>query len=164
MQIRKIQKSDSHKYLDFLLKLDTETKSMMYEPGERPTDISVVESIIKNAVEGENLILVAEEDENIIGFLSALRSSPKRIHHSAYIIIGIREAYRNLGIGKELFSNLNIWAKENNITRLELTVISTNQPARKLYEKNGFEIEGFRKNSMIIDGAYVDELYMAKLL
>ena len=44
---------------------------MMYEPGERPTDISVVKSIIKNAVEGENLILVAEEDENIIGFLSA---------------------------------------------------------------------------------------------
>ncbi|MPN18821.1 hypothetical protein SDC9_166186 [bioreactor metagenome] len=137
---------------------------MMYKPGERPTDISVVESIIKNAVEGENLILVAEEDENIIGFLSALRSSQKRIHHSAYIIIGIREAYRNLGIGKELFSNLNIWAKENNITRLELTVISTNEPARKLYEKNGFEIEGIRKNSMIIDGAYVDELYMAKLL
>ena len=45
MQIRKIQKSDTHKYLDFLLKLDTETKSMMYEPGERPTDISVVERI-----------------------------------------------------------------------------------------------------------------------
>ena len=35
--------------------------------------------------------------------------------------------------------------------------------AKHLYEKNGFEIEGIKKKSMLVDGVYVDEFYMAKL-
>ena len=68
-----------------------------------------------------------------------------------------------MGIGSKLFSELDKWARENNLTRLELTVVSSNMVAKYLYEKNGFEIEGTRKNAMIIDGKYVDEYYMAKL-
>ena len=56
-----------------------------------------------------------------------------------------------------LNSELDKWARENNLTRLELTVVSSNMVAKHLYEKNGFEIEGTRKNAMIIDGKYVDE-------
>jgi RimJ/RimL family protein N-acetyltransferase len=33
-----------------------------------------------------------------------------------------------------------------------------------LYEKYGFAIEGIRKKSMNVDGEYIDEFYMAKLL
>lgn len=62
-----------------------------------------------------------------------------------------------------LNSELDKWARENNLTRLELTVVSSNIVAKHFYEKNGFEIEGTRKNAMIIDGKYVDEYYMAKL-
>lgn len=62
-----------------------------------------------------------------------------------------------------LNSELDKWARENNLTRLELTFVSSNIVAKHLYEKNGFEIEGTRKNAMIIDGKYVDEYYMAKL-
>lgn len=62
-----------------------------------------------------------------------------------------------------LNSELDKWTRENNLTRLELTVVSSNIVAKHLYEKNGFEIEGTRKNAMIIDGKYVDEYYMAKL-
>ena len=35
--------------------------------------------------------------------------------------------------------------------------------AKHLYEKNGFKVEGIKKNSMIIDDKYVDEFYMAKI-
>ena len=62
-----------------------------------------------------------------------------------------------------LNSELDKWARENNLTRLELNVVSSNIVAKDLYEKNGFEIEGTRKNAMIIDGKYVDEYYIAKL-
>ncbi|MDN6093431.1 MAG: hypothetical protein L0I49_07060 [Lactococcus raffinolactis] len=48
--------------------------------------------------------------------------------------------------------------------RLELTVIRTNLVAKRLYEQKGFVVEGTRKNAMIIDGDFVDEFYMAKLL
>ena len=68
-----------------------------------------------------------------------------------------------MGIGSKLFSKLDMWAIENKITRLELSVICSNTIAKHLYEKNGFEVEGIKKNAMIIDDKYVDEFSMAKI-
>jgi RimJ/RimL family protein N-acetyltransferase len=34
---------------------------------------------------------------------------------------------------------------------------------KHLYEKNGFVIEGIKKNSMLVDREYVDEYFMAKI-
>ena len=36
--------------------------------------------------------------------------------------------------------------------------------AKHLYEKNGFVVEGIKRDAMFVDGNYVDEYYMAKLL
>lgn len=36
--------------------------------------------------------------------------------------------------------------------------------ALHLYEKNGFVIEGVKKNSMIIQGEFVDEYYMGRIM
>lgn len=163
MEIRKIQIEDAYNYLDMLLNLDNETKFMMFEPGERSTDINIAKNIIEKSVNGDNLVLVATDEENIIGFLSVQKGVPKRIKHTGYVVVGIREKYRGMGIGSKLFSELDIWAIENKITRLELSVICSNTIAKHLYEKNGFEVEGIKRNAMIIDDKYVDEFYMAKI-
>lgn len=162
MEIRKIQMEDACNYLDMILKLDNETKFMMFEPGERPTDINIVKNIIDKSVNGDNLVSVATDKENIIGFLSVQKGGTKRIKHTGYVV-GIREKYRSIGIGSKLFSELDIRAIENNITRLELSVIWSNTIAKHLYKKNGFEVEGIKRNSMIIDDEYVDEFSMAKI-
>ena len=146
-----------------LLNLDKETKFMMFEPSERPTDINIVKNIIEKSINGDNLILVAKDKENIIVFLSAQKGEYKRIKHTGYIVVGIREKYRGKGIGSKLFSELDMWAIENKITRLELSVICSNTIAKHLSEKNGFEVEGIKKNAMIIDDKYVDEFSMAKI-
>ena len=164
MNIRKIKVEDADNLLKMLLELDKETKFMLLELGERSNDVSKVNLLINQCIEVRNLLLVGIDDtENIIGFLSAQRGVPKRIRHTAYIVVGIREASRGIGIGKKLFSELDILAKENDITRLELTVVCHNNVAKHLYEQNGFKVEGIKKNSMIVDGKYVDEYYMAKL-
>lgn len=163
MEIRKIQIEDAYNYLDMLLNLDNETKFMMFEPGERSTDINIAKNIIEKSVNGDNLVLVATDEENIIGFLSVQKGVPKRIKHTGYVVVGIREKYRGMGIGSKLFSELDIWVIENKITRLELSVICSNTIAKHLYEKNGFEVEGIKRNAMIIDDKYVDEFYMAKI-
>jgi RimJ/RimL family protein N-acetyltransferase len=36
--------------------------------------------------------------------------------------------------------------------------------AIKLYEKVGFHKEGIKEKSMLVDGKYIDEYYMAKLI
>ncbi|MDQ0149200.1 RimJ/RimL family protein N-acetyltransferase [Eubacterium multiforme] len=147
-----------------LLELDKETKYMLYEPNERSKDINITKNIIKRSIKENDLILIVlDNKDNIIGFLSAKRYEQIRVNHIAYVVVGIREKFRGMGIGKELFSKLDLWAKENKLKRLELTVVCSNTIAKKLYEKSGFEIEGIKKDSVIIDGKYEDEFYMAKL-
>lgn len=87
-----------------------------------------------------------------------------RMRHSAYIVTGIVKNYIGHGIGTKLFVELENWCKLNDIHRLELTVMCHNFVAVALYKKMGFEIEGIKKHSLLIDGQYVDEYYMAKLL
>lgn len=164
MVVREIEYSDADAFLHMQVELDKETRYMMYEPNERTKDLDLTHGLIQNAADGRNLLLVAENDKDIVGFLSAERGVYNRIKHTAYIVVGIREAFRGKGIGSEFFKKLDLWARENDITRLELTVMCPNKTAIHLYEKNGFMIEGIKKNSMFVDGEYVDEFYMAKLL
>ncbi len=163
---RKLRVEEAQKFWDMMNELDKETKFMMYEVGEREektVNLQALECQIQNSIEDNDFLLIAEVEGEIVGYLSAERGVPNRIKHTAYVVTGVREKYRGCGIGKELFQRLDSWAKENDVTRLELTVICNNIIAKKLYEKNGFVVEGIKKNSMIIDGQYVDEFYMAKL-
>lgn len=163
MNIRQATINDSENFIKMLYQLDSETKYMMFEVGERKADISHIESMIGE--DSSKLLTLVIDDNNAIGgFLSAERGSYNRIKHSAYIVIGILSEYRGKGLGTKLFEQLDLWAKFNNITRLELTVIEGNSAAIKLYEKMGFKKEGLKENSMIIDKKYVNEYYMAKIL
>lgn len=164
MVIREIRESDAEAFWQMQFELDKETKYMMYEPNERTKNLNLINKIVQNAADGRDLLLVAENDNEIVGFLSAQRGAPNRIKHTAYIVVGIRKAFQGKGIGSEFFRKLDLWARQNGIKRLELTVMCRNETAVHLYKKNGFVIEGIRKNSMIVDGRYVDEYYMAKLL
>lgn len=164
MIIRKIELDDAEKFLNMLKQLDNETNNMMFEPGERKTSIEEMKARIENINSTNSLILIAEEEQNIIGFLSAERGFANRIKHSCYIVIGILKSYRGQNIGTKLFEDLEKWALENNITRLELTVVVHNEVAIRLYKKRGFKIEGLKEKSLLVDGRYVDEYYMAKIL
>lgn len=164
MTIRKVEMEDAEAFLSMLKQLDSETKNMMYEPGERKTSIDEMRSNILNMAAFNSLLLVAQEDEKMVGFLSAERGFANRIRHSAYVVIGILKDYQCKGVGTKLFQELIDWARSNNITRLELTVAVHNESAINLYKKMGFKIEGLKEKSLIVDGRYVDEYYMAKIL
>ncbi|GAX47549.1 GNAT family N-acetyltransferase [Pseudolactococcus reticulitermitis] len=163
---RKLHTDEAQLFWNLMNDLDHETKFMMYEPGERtstPSDIKAIEDLIQSASNNKNYLLVAEVNHQIIGYILALRGTPKRIQHTAYIVTGIKKDYQGKGVGKTCFTYLDNWAKENGIKRLELTVISTNVVAKRLYESKDFVVEGVKKKAMRIDGEYVDEFYMAKI-
>ena len=166
MVIRPIQLEDGESFFTMMCLLDDETSFMMYEPDERKktTDATELRKKIDEAISTGDFLLIAEESDNIIGYIWAERGRLNRILHTAYIVVGIREAYQHQGIGTKFFKKLDEWARKNNIVRLELTVECANTAARQLYEKNGFVVEGRRMKSMKLDGEFVDELYMAKLL
>jgi RimJ/RimL family protein N-acetyltransferase len=47
---------------------------------------------------------------------------------------------------------------------MELTVMAHNRSAVSPYQKFGFVVQGTRRDSMLVEGNYVDEYYMARLL
>lgn len=164
MIIRKVETKDSERFLNMLIQLDNETNNMMFEPRERKTTIEEMKDIISNTNNSSSLTLVVEDKENIVGFLSAQRGFANRIKHRAHIVIGILRNYRGKKLGVELFQEMEKWALEINITRLELTVMTHNEGAIKLYKKMGFKIEGIKQKSLKVNEKYVDEYYMCKIL
>lgn len=115
------------------------------------------------SVENSN-IFVAEEAGELIGFAGIIGQTLEREQHSAQIFIGVLEKSRGKGVASALFKEIFRWAREKNIQRLGLTVMTNNLPAIQLYRKRGFKIEGERVHSLIIDGEPVNEYYMYKLL
>ncbi len=164
MRYRKIQKSDGEGYLKLMRQLDVETTFMLYEPNERKTTIKEMEKTIEQTNITGGVIIGAEVNNELVGFISANRVPLKRIKHSVYLVLGVLGRESGKGIGAGLFVELIEWARENEITKLELTVMKHNQRAVDLYKKIGFEIEGIKKNSIIIDKQYVDEYYMGMIL
>ncbi len=163
IEYRTLSIDEAKQFWGLMNQLDYETKYMLYEPGERVKNLPAIESLIRDSVEGKDFLLVANTDNKLIGYISAQKGRLKRIAHSAYIVVGILKDYRGKGIGTEFFKRLNIWAEENKIERLELTVICENEVAKHLYTNSGFEIEGIKRKSVCIDGKYLDEYYMAKV-
>ena len=165
MKIRAIMGNDSRNYLDLCKKLDRETKFMLYEPDERTLSVDEQENRIQSLLSNENsMIFVAEDNGELVGYLGAYGGNVKRIKYRVHIVVGILQAYVGRGIGTELFNELEKWSMQVGVHRMELTVMAHNEIGLALYKKMGFFIEGIAKDSIFVDGKYVDEYYMAKIL
>ncbi|MFH1653948.1 MAG: GNAT family protein [Pseudomonadota bacterium] len=165
LHIRGIDIDDAGNFLNLCRMLDEETTFMMLEPEERTTSVDKQRDLIQAALDTDNLtIIVAEVDKMLVGYVSAYGGIYKRNHHSAYVVAGIVSEYAGQGITTKLFGELDKWAIDQNIHRLELAVQVYNEKAYNLYKKAGFEVEGMKKDALFIKGAYVDEYIMAKLI
>jgi RimJ/RimL family protein N-acetyltransferase len=165
MLIRTIQPDDAEQFLNLRKKLDQETQFMMFEPGERTTTVEEQREHIQRLLLQENsTTFVVEQDGQLVGYLEASGGEFRRNKHSVHIVIGILQDFTGQGIGGQLFAALEEWARQKSITRLELTVMTHNKAGLALYRKRGFEIEGTKKHSLLVNDKYVDEYYMAKLL
>lgn len=165
MIIRCAVEEDAAAFLTCVKQLDEETKFMLFEPGERDVTIEdQARTLRKIQDSGHSIYFIALEDDRIVGFIAGIGSSIKRISHSLMIVIGILKDYHGQGIGTQLFNRIEEWAKEHGKERLELTVMTHNEHALGLYKKQGFEIEGTKRHSLMIDGQSINEYYMAKLI
>ncbi|PFB76094.1 N-acetyltransferase [Bacillus anthracis] len=163
--IREIKIEDAAPFLQLSKQLDEETKFMLYEPGERKFTAEQQEKMIHRFIENKYAtILVAVEEERIVGFILVNGNHIQRKRHVASIVIGILQEYSGRGIGTRLFKEAEKWARLHDVWRLELTVMAHNTRAQALYKKAGFEKEGVKRASLIIDGENIDEYEMAKLL
>lgn len=149
----------------FFGQLDRETRFMLYEAGERPSDIEGQRQRLEAMAAAPNqamwLLVLAGE---VQGFAVLIGGGLARNRHCALVVMGLRSSARGLGWGERLLRTLIAAAGELGIQRLELGVMAHNEVAHALYRKCGFRDEGLRRQAYRLDDGYVDEIRMGLLL
>jgi ribosomal protein S18 acetylase RimI-like enzyme len=163
--IREATGHDAEAVLRLRFQLDGETPFMMYEPGERTASVDDQRRELAALAARDNAtLLVADAGSKLAGLLEIDGGTFRRNRHLATIVVGVLREFAGQGIGTNLFNEAELWAIKAGIHRLELTVMTHNAAAVALYTRRGFQIEGTRQHSLLVDGEYVDEYLMARLL
>jgi len=89
--------------------------------------------------------------------------SSKQAHKAQLWGMYVRAAARNTGLGKRLVAAVLDHAR-GRVEMVELTVVSENESARRLYRALGFVEYGYEKRALKYDGRYYDEVLMVKFL
>ncbi len=165
MIVRQLGRGDAEAYRRLCLQLDRETPYRLYGPGERLDVLRAyaeeIDAIVRNP---RSCLLAAEEKGELVGYLAAYGRTAPRVAHVVTVAVGILQSHTGRGIGGRLFASLEDWARENGVHRIDLTVMTDNEPALKLYTRLGFSLEGRKRDSMRFGDRYIDEFYMSKLL
>jgi RimJ/RimL family protein N-acetyltransferase len=106
-------------------------------------------------------VFVAEAAEGIVGRLSVGRDPHPASHHVADVGLMVARSHRRRGVGSALLEAAVEWARSRGVHKLELHVFPHNEAAILLYERFGFEREGFRKRHYRRPDGYVDAILMA---
>ncbi|WP_432355476.1 GNAT family N-acetyltransferase [Sporosarcina sp. A2] len=163
MLIREVQLADAELLQRLISGVESSSDYMLFESGERTISVEQLKARISSIeTDSQSEIFMAEMDSELLGYLMAIGGNSRRTLHTVYLVIGISANSRGKGIGTQLFKYLEKWAYEHKIHRMELTVAKPNDAGIRLYKKMQFEIEGIKRNSLYIDGEYIDEYYMSK--
>jgi RimJ/RimL family protein N-acetyltransferase len=107
-------------------------------------------------------VFVAElEDGRLVGRLSVGRDPHPASSHVADVGLMVAADARRQGVGTALMDAAVEWAREAGVRKLELHVFPWNEAAISLYERFGFEREGYRWQHYRRGGEYVDAILMA---
>ena len=104
-------------------------------------------------------------NRRIVGRID-LRSHPVRFaEHRCLLGLGVHRNHRRLGLGAALLSHAAEWAlAKTELEWLDLQVLSTNEPARRLYLRAGFTKVGEMAEMFKFDGRLFSDTMMTKRL
>lgn len=167
IRIREAEVADAEQILDFARMIFATTDSVLTTPGEfHMTPDAERQFITTYKQQATSLLLIAEHDNQIVGFLNFSCHPKVKMSHTGELGISIHPNYRGIGIGQAMMDALIIWATDVvQIEKLLLKVFSTNINAIALYEDQGFVTEGREIQAIKQpDGSYADLLTMGLFL
>jgi putative acetyltransferase len=158
ISIRPVRKEDAEKIWQISRQVGV-IENIMTLPSER---LAQRFSQLENLTSNEHYLVAETDQEEVIG-LAGLTVGEGRVRHSGYLFLFVAAQYQGQGAGSKLLKALldlaDHWLL---LRRVELTVLTENERAKKLYERFGFEVEGLRKLSVISQGQIKDEWLMAR--
>jgi RimJ/RimL family protein N-acetyltransferase len=159
MNIRVINESDAQLYQNLrlsALKINPEAFGSTYEKEVKFTLGTVKERLQPT---NDKFTLGVFDDRKLVGIVTFMRETSAKTAHKGNIYgMFILPEKRGQDLGKSLLLELISKAKDcNGLEQLNLTVVSDNEPAKKLYKHIGFEVYGVEKNALKFNGNYFDE-------
>lgn len=108
----------------------------------------------------------AFEQGQLIGTATLVKETKLKLQHKAHIFaVYVSPKKRGLGIGRSLIEEVINKARNlNNVEQLNLSVVTTNTAAVKLYKSLGFQTFGHEKRALKIAETYFDEEHMVLFL
>ena len=91
------------------------------------------------------------------------QENSKKAHKGLLWTMYVRAAARHAGLGKVLVAAVLEHAR-GRVELVQLTVVSENESARRLYRAMGFVEYGYEKKALKHDGRYYDEILMVNFL
>lgn len=165
--LRNAKKEDAQTMVDNLRTISGETRFLSREPEEiKFTAEQEISFIERHNNSLRDLIILAFVDGEYAGSFS-YDTNPvsRRNAHRAELGIALLKKYTGMGLGKSLMKRILGYAKESGFEQLELTVVSINERAIRLYKSFGFEECGrIPHANKYDDGTYSDDIFMRKKL
>jgi ribosomal protein S18 acetylase RimI-like enzyme len=165
MEIRLLEPVDAEIYREIRLEaLQThpEAFSSSYEE-ELDSSIEKVRSRLNDE---HTFTFSAVENNQLFGAVTLIVEQKKKIKHRANIFaMYVKHEKRRSGIAKLLMLEAIKKAREiEDVEQIYLTVTSSNEPAKNLYQSLGFKTYGIDKRALKIENKYFDDELMILVL
>jgi ribosomal protein S18 acetylase RimI-like enzyme len=107
--------------------------------------------------------LVAEIDGRVVGY-ATLRAAtlPSRAHVVDVNGVAVHPDAAGRGVGRAVIEAAFAEAVRRGARKVALRVLASNAAARRLYARCGFVEEGVLREEFLLDGRYVDDVFMAR--
>ncbi|OII65755.1 GNAT family N-acetyltransferase [Streptomyces sp. CC53] len=114
----------------------------------------------------EDILVADPGDGRPVGYVRFVLPTPMPCNAHVRQIQGlaVAEPARGRGLARALLRAACEEALRRGAVRMTLRVLGHNTPARRLYESEGFTVEGVLPGEFLLDGAYVDDVLMGRTL
>ena len=162
--IRRAVEEDAAALIELRRKLFSETEYMLWEPDEFvQTADDEAKRIARLNGRSNSLVILAEDDAQPVGILTAVGGEVRRVRKSASLALGVAKAHWGQGVATQMLQHALGWSRTSGLRRVELTVHTSNIRAVDVYLRCGFQVEGVRRSSLLVGGSDVDEYLMSVL-
>ncbi|MTH54958.1 GNAT family N-acetyltransferase [Bacillus mangrovi] len=109
--------------------------------------------------------ILALENDRVAGYITS--KPPTSLPSNRHVLdmaIGIHTDCQGKGVGRRLMEYMLQTARGQGVRKISLRVLSSNEKAIAFYRANGFKEEGRLHEEFLLDGKYVDDVLMYRMV